>query len=131
RRNFSQQVPASHIIDITTSSDPPVGGVQSIAGMLVKHRPEERGTPLIGRTAKQAPGLFVVYLSPLPAEIAHNLDLLRQHAWLDIALVYNNGSRGLVLLGKGRSGERLVDEVFADWRKNDGAAAGLAAPQGP
>jgi hypothetical protein len=119
RRNRDPAIPAGQVVDVTTSSDPPAGGVQSIAGMLVKGAPDERATALSGRTVKQTPGLFVIYLAPGAIEVARNLDLLRRRALLDLALVYSNGTRAVLMLTKGPSGERAFAEAFADWEKAD------------
>jgi hypothetical protein len=128
RRNLNKQILAGHIVDVITSSDPPAGGVQSVPGILVKDRPDEHGTPLLGRPVKQAPGLFAVHLSALSADMSRNLDLLRQRARMAVALVYNDGRRAILVIKKGPSGERVVSDVFADWDKADGAAAAGPAP---
>jgi hypothetical protein len=121
RPNRDPAIPAGHFVDVTTSSDPPAGGVQSVAGMLVKDAANERATALSGRTMKQTPGLFVIYLAPGAMEVARNLDLLRRRALLDLALVYNNGSRAVLMLTKGETGEQTFAEAFADWEKADSA----------
>lgn len=122
--NRTEQTPGARFVNLTTSSDPPPGGVQSVAGMLVKDRADQRGIPLLGRPTKQAPGVF--YFNMSAAESERDAELLKQHAWVSIALLYNDGTRAVLVLNKGKSGERTFREAFADWDKTDRMAPGPA-----
>jgi hypothetical protein len=44
-----------------------------------------------------------------------NLQLLKERAWFDIPIVYNNGRRAILALEKGTPGERAFDEAFKAW----------------
>jgi hypothetical protein len=122
--NRNQQIPGARFVNLTTSSDPPPGGVQSVAGMLIKDKPDQRGIPLLGRSTKQAPGVF--YFNMSAAERERNAELLKQHAWVSIALLYNDATRAVLVLNKGKSGERTFREAFADWDKTDSLTPGPA-----
>jgi hypothetical protein len=122
--NRNEQIPGARFVNLTTSSDPPPGGVQSVAGILIKDGPDLRGIPLLGRPTKQAPGVF--YFNMSAAESEHNAELLKQHAWISIALLYNDGTRAVLVLDKGKSGERTFRDAFADWDKTDSVAPGPA-----
>jgi hypothetical protein len=114
----------ARFVNLTTSSDPPPGGVQSVAGILIKDGPDQRGIPLLGRPTKQAPGVF--YFNMSAAESERDSDLLKHHAWVSIALLYNDGTRAVLVLNKGKSGERTFRDAFADWDKIDSMAPGPA-----
>jgi hypothetical protein len=122
--NRNEQIPGARLVNLTTSSDPPPGGVQSVAGILIKDAPDQRGIPLLGRPTKQAPGVF--YFNMSAAESEHNAELIKQHAWISVALLYNDGTRAVLALNKGKSGERTFRDAFADWHKSDSMAPGAA-----
>ena len=54
-----------------------------------------------------------------------NLPLLKERAWFDIPIVYNNGRRAILALEKGTPGERAFEEAFKAWGQT---SANLARP---
>jgi hypothetical protein len=44
-----------------------------------------------------------------------NLKLLKENSWLDVMIVYRNGSRAVLAIDKGPSGEQAFNEAFAAW----------------
>ncbi len=44
---------------------------------------------------------------------SRNLELLKERAWFDIPIVYNNGRRAILVVEKGTPGERAFKEAFA------------------
>ena len=64
-----------------------------------------------------------------------NLQLLKERAWFDIPIVYNNGRRAILALEKGNPGERAFEEAFKAWEQTSadlarppGASSGVLAP---
>ena len=117
RRNTDQALPASHTIEVTFNlpADFPFGGISNVPGILMKQAEQTRGAPLAGLAVKVTSGFFLVGLSAVEADMQRNLQLLKERAWFDIPIVYNNGRRAILALEKGNPGERAFDEAFKAW----------------
>jgi hypothetical protein len=117
RRNTDQALPASHTIEVTFNlpADFPFGGISNVPGILMKQAEQTRGAPLAGLAVKVTSGFFLVGLSAVEADMQRNLQLLKERAWFDIPIVYNNGRRAILALEKGTPGERAFDEAFKAW----------------
>jgi hypothetical protein len=46
-----------------------------------------------------------------------NIQLLKERAWFDIPVVYNNNRRAILAIEKGTPGERAFAEAFAAWKQ--------------
>src|SRR5262249_28903255 len=114
RRNTDKSLPASHIIDIKFKlrADFPAGDVSKVAGILMKATEQKRGMPLKGLALKLTKGSFQIGLSNMPAEKDRNLRILKDNAWFDIPLVYNNNRRAILAFEKGGAGDQLFAEAF-------------------
>jgi hypothetical protein len=119
RRNTDQSLPASHTIEIMFNlpADSASGGVQNVPGVLMKQAEQTRGVPLAGLAVKVTPGFFLIGLSALETEMQRNLQLLKERAWFDIPIVYNNNRRAILAMEKGTPGEKVFNEAFAAWRQ--------------
>jgi hypothetical protein len=119
RRNTDQALPASHTVEIMFNlpADFPGGGISNVPGILMKQAEQSRGTPLAGLAVKVTTGFFLIGLSAVEADVARNVQLLKERAWFDIPVVYNNGSRAILAMEKGTPGERAFAEAFAAWGK--------------
>jgi tetratricopeptide (TPR) repeat protein len=118
RRNTKPAFRASHTVEITFAlpADFPFGGVGNVPGLLMNHPEDQsRRAPLSGRMVKVTPTFYLLGLSSLEADQQRNLDLLRDWAWLEIPIVYNNGRRAIMTVEKGASGERAFSEAFRAW----------------
>jgi hypothetical protein len=117
RRNTDQVLPASHTIEITFKLPPdfPSGGISNVPGILMKPAEQTRGTPLAGSAAKVTNGYFLIGLSAMDTEKDRNIQMLKDRAWLDIPLVYNNGRRAILAVEKGTAGERAFNDAFKAW----------------
>lgn len=117
RRNTDQALPASHTIELTFNlpADFPFGGISNVPGVLMKQAEATRGAPLAGLAVKVTSGFFLVGLSAVDADLQRNLQLLKERAWFDIPIVYNNGRRAILAIEKGNPGERAFEEVFKAW----------------
>jgi hypothetical protein len=60
-------------------------------------------------------GYFLIGLSAMETERERNIQMLKERAWLDIPLVYNNGRRAILAVEKGTAGERAFEQAFAAW----------------
>ena len=119
RRNTDPSLPASHTIEIMFNlpADSPSGGVQNVPGVLMKQAEQTRGVPLAGLAVKVTPGFFLIGLSAVETDMQRNMQLLKERAWFDIPIVYDNNRRAILAMEKGTPGERAFDEAFAAWRQ--------------
>jgi hypothetical protein len=117
RRNTDKALPASHTIEIMFNlpGDFPFGGISNVPGILMKQAEQTRGAPLAGLAVKVTSGFFLVGLSSTEADMQRNLELLKDRAWFDIPIVYNNGRRAILAVEKGTPGERAFNDAFAAW----------------
>jgi hypothetical protein len=116
RRNLDQSLPASHTLEFTIEQPPEgAGGIASLRGVLMKSGEQMRGTPLAGLAVKVTDGFFMIGLSNVEADLGRNLQLLKERAWFDVALVYGNGRRAIVALAKGPPGEEAFAAAFDAW----------------
>ena len=119
RRNSDASLPASHTIEIMFNLPPdaPSGGVQNVPGVLMKQAEQTRGVPLAGLAVKVTPGYFLIGLSSLEADMQRNIQLLKERAWFDIPIVYNNNRRAILAMEKGIPGEKAFNDAFAAWKQ--------------
>jgi hypothetical protein len=117
RRNTDKALPASHTIEIMFNLPPdfPGGGIANVPGILMKDSEEVRGMPLAGLAVKVTNGFFLVGLNAADADMQRNLQLLKQRAWFDVLVVYNDGSRAILTMEKGPPGDRAFAEAFSAW----------------
>jgi hypothetical protein len=124
QRNDDKTLPASHTVEIMFTPSPNFshggGGIASLPGMLMKQGEMTRGVPLAGRAVNVTTNSFLIGLSSVDADMRRNVQLLKERPWLDIPIVYDDGQRALVAIGKGTAGERAFAEAFAVW---EGAVA--------
>ncbi len=119
RRNADPNLPASHTVEIVFKlpQDFPSGGVSNVPGILMKQAEQARGTPLSGLAVKVTNGFFLIGLSAVDADRDRNVALLKERAWFDIPVVYNNNRRAILALEKGTPGERAFADAFRAWRQ--------------
>jgi hypothetical protein len=119
RRNADPALPASHTIEIMFNlpADFLFGGVNNVPGILMKQAEQTRGSPLSGLAVKVTGGFFLVGLSAVETETQRNIELLKERAWFDIPVVYNNGRRAILAIEKGNPGERVFAEAFTAWKQ--------------
>ena len=117
RRNADKALPASHTVEIMFNlpADFPFGGISNVPGILMKQAEQTRGSPLAGLAVKVTSGFFLIGLSASEGDMQRNLELLKERAWFDIPIVYNNGRRAILAIEKGTPGERAFKEAFAAW----------------
>lgn len=119
RRNTDKSLPASHTVEITFKLPPdfPSGGISNVPGILMKQAEQTRGVPLAGLAVKVTTGFFLIGLSASDADRDRNLQLLKERAWFDIPVVYNNNRRAILAIEKGTPGDRVFAEAFKVWNQ--------------
>jgi hypothetical protein len=119
RRNTDQALPASHTIEVMFNlpADFSSGGISNVPGVLMKQAEQTRGTPLAGLAVKVTNNFFLIGLSAVESDQARNIQLLKERAWFDIPIVYNNNRRAILAIEKGTPGERAFQEAFAAWKQ--------------
>ena len=119
RRNTDQALPASHTVEIMFKLPPdfPSGGISNVPGILMKQAEQTRGVPLAGLAVKVTTGFFLIGLSSVDADRERNLQLLKERAWFDIPVVYNNNRRAILAIEKGTPGDRVFAEAFKAWKQ--------------
>ncbi|TMJ23323.1 MAG: hypothetical protein E6G96_18775 [Alphaproteobacteria bacterium] len=119
RRNTDKTLPASHTVEIVfrLPTDFPAGGISNVPGILMKQAEQTRGVPLSGLAVKVTNGFFLIGLSSVDADKERNLQLLKDRAWFDIPVVYNNNRRAILAMEKGTPGERVFAEAFKVWKQ--------------
>ena len=116
-RNIDKGLPASHMIEIMFKLPPdfPLGGISNVPSILMKLAEQTPGAPLAGLTAKVTSGFFLFGVSAAESDVQRNRELLKERAWFDIPIVYNNGRRAVLAVQKGEPGERAFKEAFVAW----------------
>jgi hypothetical protein len=117
RRNTDHNLPASHTIEIMFNlpADFPHGGISNVPGIMMKQAEATRGTPLAGLAVKVTTGYFLIGLSAVESDLARNVQLLKERAWFDVPVLYNDSRRAIIAIEKGNPGERAFGEAFAAW----------------
>ncbi len=119
RRNTDKSLPASHVIEIIFKLPPdfPLGGISNVPSILMKPAEQTPAVPLVGLTAKVISGFFLFGASAAENDMQRNMELLKERAWFDIPIVYNNGRRAVLAVQKGEPGKRAFKEAFVAWGK--------------
>ena len=119
RRNTDKGLPATHTVEIMfrLPADFPFGGISNVPGILMKQAEYARGVPLAGSAVKITNVFYLIGLSTSGAEKDRNVQLLKERAWFDIPVVYNNNRRAVLAMEKGTPGERAFAEAFAAWHQ--------------
>ncbi len=117
RRNTDQNLPASHTIEIMFNlpADFPHGGIANVPGIMMKQAEATRGVALAGLAVKVTSGYFLIGLSAVESDLQRNIQLLKERAWFDIPVLYNDNRRAILALEKGNPGERAFAEAFSTW----------------
>jgi hypothetical protein len=93
----------------------PSDAVDDVLGILMKTDELSRGIDLTGRVAKVRPGIFLMGLSGADGDLGRNLKLLRERGWLDIPIVFRGGTRSILAIEKGATGENALNGALATW----------------
>jgi hypothetical protein len=121
RRNDDKALPASHTVEVMFTLPPnfPHKGITNIPGVLLKQSESTRGVPLAGLAVKVTNNFFLIGLSAAEGDRARNIQLLKERAWFDIPVVYNDGRRAIIAIEKGTPGDRAFARAFDTWSNID------------
>ena len=133
RRNTDQNLPASHTIEIMFNlpADFPHGGISNVPGIMMKQAEATRGTPLAGLAVKVTTGYFLIGLSAVESDLARNVQLLKERAWFDVPVLYNDNRRAIIAIEKGNPGDRAFADAFAAWGTVGEVRAAYPRPDQP
>ncbi|WP_127143141.1 hypothetical protein [Pelagibacterium montanilacus] len=126
RRNSDSNLPASHLMEVNfTVAESFVGGnIANLPGVLLKDEELVQGQPLTGASARIVGNSFLFALSGASdQDVANNRQLLRERAWMDLAMVYGTGRRAIITLEKSDEGAAIFDSVMDAWAELDAEAA--------
>lgn len=117
RRNLDQALPASHTVELLFDVPPnfAYGGVESLEQVFMKAAEQSNGLPLRGALARITSGYFLIGLSALGPNRENNIALLRDRPWIDVTFLYRNGRRAVLAVSKGEQGDKIFQEIFAQW----------------
>ena len=117
-----QQLPASHLIDITFVIPKEVSdsAVENVSQFILKDNEEDIGKILNATATKIDEGIFLLALNNLEQARQDNEKLLLNRKWIDIPIQYRNGTKALISLEKGATGDKVFKEVFSTWGQNQG-----------
>jgi hypothetical protein len=117
RRNTDRAMPASHVVEIKFDRprDTAAGEISKLRGLLMKQEGKVHGAPLEGEAAKVTPGYFMIALASGAQQLQRNLKLLKDYPGFEVVVDYSNGSKAILLIDKGASGEQAFKEAFAAW----------------
>lgn len=101
--NTDDSLPASHIVEVRflLGHRFPATAITAMPGIMFKDQWNSRGTPLAGASARVADDTFLFALASTDADLARNMTLLGERSFIDIAMVYADGKRGIVTVGLG------------------------------
>jgi hypothetical protein len=107
----------SHFVEFrfTGPNQSPSDAVVDVVGILMKNDELSRGIELVGKIVNVHPGVFLMGLSGAEADVSRNLALLRDRPWLDIPIVLKGGSRSILAIEKGSTGQNAVKEALSTW----------------
>ena len=116
RRNTDHSLPVSYTIEIAFKLPPTSrGGVGNIPGLLMKQSEQSHATPLTGLTVTARKDAFLIGVSAEEINLRNDIQLLRDEKWLDIPIVYGNGTRAILAVQKGLPGELALADALKAW----------------
>jgi hypothetical protein len=119
RRNAGQGSVISHLVEFRfmRTKKGPLDEILQVLGILMKREERSGGTELAGRVVNVTSGVFLLGLSGADDDKQRNLRLLRERDWLDIPILYRDGSRHILAVEKGAEGARTIDDALSAWGK--------------
>ena len=109
-RNDDRSFRASHTVEIMVTLPPDFvhGGVINIPRILMKQGETTPGIPLNSVAVKITPRLFQIGLSNIDADRQRNIELIKELSWIDLPIVYSDGSWAILGIEKAPLGDRAL-----------------------
>jgi hypothetical protein len=114
-KNDDGALPASHLVEIQFAGGLNTSPIQRVPALVLKQTEQARGQPLIGAAVPVTNELFWIALSDDDAQVAQNLQLLREGSWFDIPILFSDQTRALISFEKGIPGDKVFETVMSNW----------------
>jgi hypothetical protein len=117
QKNFEQQFPASHTIELRFTTPPgnPLGNVKQINVPQLRSDDQPTGDALAGVPVTITDNYFLVGLTRSNVE-ANNLNLLKSRNWIDIPFYFTSGTLAKITFEKGQSGQHVIEDAIQSWQ---------------
>ena len=117
RRNIDPDLPASHLIEVmtTTPADFPGKGIRGVPGLALKPGEKDPAEPIQAAAVTVADGIFWIAPYTTEPEVTRNLWVLKERPWIDLPMVYETGQRAILTFEKGPEGTEAFNRAFAAW----------------
>jgi hypothetical protein len=109
-RNDDRSFRASHTVEIMVTLPPDFahGRVINIPRILMREGETTPGIPLNSVAVMITRGLFQIGLSNVDADRQRNIELIKQLPWIDLPIVYSDGSWAILGIEKAPLGDRAL-----------------------
>jgi hypothetical protein len=109
-RNDDRSFRASHTVEIVVTMPPNFahGRVINIPRVLMKEGETTPGIPLNSVAVLITRGLFQIGLSNIDADRQRNIELIKELPWIDLPIVYSDGSWAILGIEKAPLGDRAL-----------------------
>jgi hypothetical protein len=109
-RNDDKSFRASHTVEIMVTLPPDFahGRVINIPRVLMKEGETTPGIPLNSVAVMITRGLFQIGLSNIDADRQRNIELIKQLSWIDLPIVYGDGSWAILGIEKAPLGDHAL-----------------------
>jgi hypothetical protein len=109
-RNEDRSFRASHTVEIVVTMPPDFahGRVINIPRILMKEGETTPGIPLNSVAVMITRGLFQIGLSNIDADRRRNTELIKELPWIDLPIVYSDGSWAILGIEKAPLGDRAL-----------------------
>lgn len=115
-KNYEAALSVSHTLTFRfePAADSPIGNVKAINMPEMRRDEARKGSALQGLPVDVAPNVFLVGLAS--ASEAQNLELLQGLNWFDVPMSLADGRVAKVTFEKGAAGEKIINDVLAEWK---------------
>jgi hypothetical protein len=105
----------SHVVELRflRPDQSPFVEISRIGSLGMTTAEHSRRAVVMGLSTKVAPGVFLFGLAADEGKREANMRFLRELPWMDIPIVYENGSQAVLSIEKGVTGERAIDQFFS------------------
>ncbi len=115
-KNFDPSLSFSHTINIRflPAEGSPIGDVRAVGMPDMRRDEAPKGAPLQGLQVEIAPNAYLIGLNQ--AALEQNLALLSNPTWMDVQMSLASGKIAKVTMEKGAAGEKIFNDVLAEWK---------------
>ena len=116
RREPNEIAAMSHLIELRflRPDQLPFAEISRIGSIGMSTAEHSRRAVLMGLPTKVTSGVFLFGLAAGEGEREANVRFLRDLPWMDIPIVYEDGSQASLAIEKGAAGARVINQFFSD-----------------